>query len=395
VNIPLREANPLIHLRSLCPALVAFGLLCNAPSVASADDAFNLNQTLVQPANNAIKQAHKEEKERRAARADAPKQTAQARPIGEIEAHAYDPGLAKGFQYTLDVSSAWALGHTGYKRSNMPGGLDAVAAYGFSRYIRAYVGYFQVQEYPLGFDDGVVPVYIQGLAPPVAHQDLHQQQTDVTTKDKFIIGLVQNVVIIGKHLPLPLPVIISPGYIVRTANVGGGSDVQTIEINGFPQTVRLRSEEVKLVAFTVPLVSSPKMFVSLTAAPQWLINTNGANQTNHMQILQIFYAEYRLNDNTTVFLQPSRAPSYLPPDAYPEHLATTIYGITHTFAKYAFVQATISTGTPTNYPQLGISAVTCQKLPCAPNQVAPSLGGLKATQVQLMLGVGKPTVIPL
>jgi hypothetical protein len=386
----------LSNLRSLCPALVALGVFLGVPASVRADDAFNLNQTLVQPANNAIKETLKAEKEQRARQAaEDAKQTAQARTIGEREAPAYDPGLPKGFQYMLDVSSAWALGNTGYKTASLPGGVDAMAAYGFSRYLRAYLGYFQLQEFPMGFANGVVPVFIQGIGPPIGQQDLHQAQTDVTTKDKFIIGLLQNVVIIGPHMPLPLPLIISPGYISRTADVGGTSDVRTIEINGFPQTVHTRSAQIKLVSVTLPIVSSPKMFVSYTAAPQWLVSTNGANQTNHPQILQLFYAEYRLDDSTTVFIQPSRVPNYLPPDAYPQHLASWIYGITHRFNKFAFVQGVVSTGTPTNYPQLGITAITCQQLPCAPNQVAPSTSGLKATQVQLMFGVGSPTVIPL
>ena len=261
--------------------------------------------------------------------------------------------MPKGFQYTLDVSSAWALGNTGYKTGNLPGGVDAVAAYGFSRYMRAYVGYFQLQEYPLGFDNGIVPVYLQGLGPPIAHQDLNQQQVDVTTKDKFVIAALQNLVVVGKKLPIPIPLIISPAYIARSANIGGGSDVQTIEINGFPQTVHLRSAEIKLVTVTLPLISSPKFFISFTLAPQWLINTNGNNSGNSAQLLQLLYAEYRLNESTTVYIQPSRVPNYLPPDPYPQHLASFIYGVAHNFNKWAFAQINVSTGTPTNYPATG------------------------------------------
>jgi hypothetical protein len=391
-TIPLQTAALVKRvIRGVLAALVA---ACVVPATASADDGFSVNQAIVAPANAAIKQALDAGRAERSAAARV-KQTAQARPIGEQEPPARAPGLPKGLQYTLDVSSATALGDTGYKTSNLPGGVDAVLAYGLSRYVRAYAGYFQLQEYPLGFDRGVVPVYLQGATMPVAHQDLHQEQVDVTTKDKFAIALLQNLVVLGRHSSLPVPVIVSPGYIARSADVGGNSDVQMVEINGFPQTVHLRSEEVKLVAFTVPLVSSPRMFVSYTAAPQWLVNTSGANQTNHMQLLQVFYAEYRLKGGTTAFIEPSRAANYLPPDQYPQHLASWIYGIAHSINSWAFVEGVVSTGTPTNVPQLGIKSVTCQMLPCAPSQVAPSLGGLRATQVQLMVGVGKPTVIPL
>jgi hypothetical protein len=32
-------------------------------------------------------------------------------------------------------------------------------------------------------------------------------------------------------------------------------------------------------------------------------------------------------------------------------------------------------------------------LPCAPNQVVPVVGGLKATQIQIQFGIGSPSVI--
>jgi hypothetical protein len=397
-------------LSKLSRFLVCFGLLIALGSralPARADDAILLNQNLVTPANNALKEALKAEKDARQAKADAaaalataadaPKQTAQARPIGEPEAPALDAALVKGLNYTLDFSSAWPLGNTGHNNVTMPGGMDAVLAYGFSKHVRLFTSYYEVQEFPLGFDNGIVPVYLQGLGPPIATQNLNQQQIDVTTKDKFFITLLQNLVIFGPKLPLPLPVIISPGYITRTASIAnaGNGDTQTIMINGFPQTVHLRSAQVKLVSFTVPFLSSPRFFGSVTLAPQWNMNICCAQQTNHMQLLQLLYLEYRLSHNSTVFLQPSHVPAYLAPDPYPEHLASWIYGIAHNFTKNTFVQGTVSTGTPTNVKQLGITSLTCLQLPCAPSQIAPSLGGLKATQVQLIFGIGTPTVVPL
>lgn len=385
-----------MKLRYLVWTLCILGLAasCSGAALADPGEAQSLNATLVQPANAALRAELDAEKAQRA-REDGAKQTAQARPIGEREATVHEPGLVKGFSYTLDLSAAYPLGNTGYKRAALPGGLDAVAAYGFTHYLRAYVGYFQVQEYPLGFDTGKVPVYLQGLAPPIAVQDLHAEQIDVTSKDKFLVALVQNLLVVGKHAKLPIPIIISPGYVSRTANVAGGGDLQLVEINGFPQLVHFRTNQVKLVAFTVPLVSSPRFFASLTAAPAWNLNLNGANTTNHAQLLQVGYVEYRLDGKTTLFFQPSLAPSYLPADPYPQHLATFIYGITHSFTKNTFVQSIISSGTPANRPDLGITSLTCQRLPCPQSEVAPAIGGLRATQVQVLFGVGTPSTIPL
>jgi hypothetical protein len=414
-------------LSKLSRVLPAFGLLialAAATGPAGADEeGLLLNQNLVTPANQALKEAIRAECEAHQAKLAADKANAdaanasivsheeaatalgiddardlaQARPIGEHEAPALDPALTKGFNYTLDVSSAWALGNTGHNNINMPGGMDAVLAYGFTKHLRLFAGYYQVQEFPLGFDTGIVPVYLQGIGPPISSQNLHDQQLDVTTKDKFFITLLQNLAVFMPKAPLPLPVIISPGYISRTASINnaGNGDVQTIEINGFPQTVHLRSAQVKLVSFTIPFLSSPKMFGTITLAPQWQMNITGAQQTNHMQLLQLLYLEYRLNPTSTIFFQPSHVPAYLAPDPYPEHLGSWIYGVTHNFTKNVFVQGTISTGTPTNVPQLGIQSLTCLQLPCNQSQVAPSLGGLKATQVQLMFGVGTPSVVPL
>jgi hypothetical protein len=402
-------------------ALVAFAAL---PGIARADDALILNQNLVTPANNALKDALRAEKAARAAKIDAakaqasadaaraqgsleatkteansddPKQTAQARPVGEPEATTFDPGLVKGFNYTLDVSSAWPLGNIGHENAAMPGGMDAVLAYGFSRHSRLFTSYYQLQEFPLGFDNGIVPVFLQGLGPPIAHQDLRQQQLDVTTKDKFFITLWQNLFVVGKNLPIPLPIIVSPGYIARTASINAqrNGDTQTIEVNGFPQTVHLRTAQIKLISFTVPLISSPRFFGTITFAPQWNMSICCAQQTNHAQLLQLYYLEYRAAKNTTFFVQPSHVPAYLPPDPYPEHLWSNIYGVAHSFTKNVFVQSTISTGTPTNIKQLGISQLTCLQLPCAPSQIAPTINALKATQVQLIFGIGTPTTIPL
>ena len=252
-----------------------------------------------------------------------------------------------------------------------------------------------MQEYPLGFDSGKVPVFLQGSR---RRSPCKISTPSRSTSRRRISSSSRSCRICSSSASsakLPIPLIISPGYVSRTGGVAGGGDLQLVEINGFPQLVHFRTNQVKLVAVTLPLVSSPKVFASLTAAPAWNLNLNGANTTNHAQLLEVGYVEYRLDGKTTLFFQPSLAPSYLPADPYPQHLATFIYGIAHSFTKNTFVQSTISSGTPANRPDLGITSLTCQKLPCPQSEVAPAIGGLRATQVQVLFGIGTPSTIPL
>jgi len=352
-----------------------------APVAARADiiDAQAMRTQIVEPANRAIREAMQA------------KQTAQAVPVGQKERPLKTPGLPTGFTYTLDGSIAYPLGNIGYN-AKMTGGVDAAVGYGFSRKLRVQAGYYQLQEYPEGFDRGVVPLYLQGLSSPVALQDLSQNPADVTVKNSIFTAVAQNLFLIGGKLPL----IVSPGYIARRGTIGGHSDETLIEVNGLPQTVRLRTVQQKIVAFTLPFLSTSKMFGTFTIAPQWNLNINGANAVgNHMQLFELAYLEYRANDRTTFFLEPSRLANYLPNDEYPQHIPTLITGVSHKVGKMAFFQIVVSAGQPTNIAPNGITALTCQQLPCAANQVAPTLRGLKSSQVQIMFGIGTPSVIPL
>jgi hypothetical protein len=214
---------------------------------------------------------------------------------------------------------------------------------------------------------------------------------DATIRNQIFVGAFQQLVQLGK-----VPIVISPTYVARKGTVGGNADLLPIQVNGFPQSVHLRTFQYELVALTLPFLSTPKMFGTYTIAPQWLVQPSGANTSNHAQLFQLLYLEYRANDKTTLYLQPSLLPNYTPTDVYPEHIPTLIYGFTHKLNKFVYLQGQVSSGTPTN-PNggIGITALTCQQLPCAPNQVTPTIGGLKASQVQLMLGIGKPQVLPL
>jgi hypothetical protein len=351
------------------------------PAYADAIDAQALSGAVVQSANDSLKSAF-------AAR----KQVAQAMPVGDQHAPVSNPGLPTGFTYTLDASIAYPFGSVtqGNQEARLPGGFDAVAGYGFNSHFRAQAGYYVLQEYPVGFSTGTVPLYLQGLAAPIGSASL--QGLDATIRNQIFVGTFQGLTRIGK-----LPIVISPTYVARKGTIGGNSDFTPIEINGFAQNAHLRTFQYQLVGVTIPFLSTSKMFGTYTIAPQWLVQPSGANASNHAQLFQLLYLEYRANDKTTFYLQPSLLPNYTPSDVYPEHIPTLIYGFTHKFDKLFYIQGQVSSGTPTNPNNggIGITALTCQKLPCAPNQVVPTIGGLKASQVQLMLGIGKPQVLPL
>jgi hypothetical protein len=315
---------------------------------------------------------------------------AQSVPVGSPKKPLPTPGLPTGWNYTLDASSAVATGNV-HPYANLPGGFDAVVGYGFNKNIRAQLGYYEIQTYPTGFNYGNVPLNLQGLG-RIGSASLQAGNADLNTKDRlFVANFSYLYDILGK-----VPIIISPTFIERAGTVGGDT-FQTLEINGFPQSVQPRAAEDYLIAVTLPLLSTPKMFASFTAGPQWLVNTQGANETNHAQLFELGYIEYRATHRDTFYWQPSRLISYLPPDAYPQTIFTSILGYSHRFTKNLFVQLTAQEGGPTNVPQLGIQSLTCQGITAAGGcaDPVPSVRGLHASQIQLQFGLGQPSVVPL
>ncbi|MGH7756713.1 MAG: hypothetical protein ACREM8_10585 [Vulcanimicrobiaceae bacterium] len=316
-----------------------------------------------------------------------------AKPVDDPAERARTPGLPTGLSYTIDFSSSSLLQDAGWPTRGLPGGVDAVLNYGISPKLRVTAAYYTVQEFPLGFAQGKVPLYLQGLAQPIGTVDLSQRPVNAATLNKIAIFGVQNLVKLG-----PLPIVITPTYLARTASIGGKDDSTLAEINGFPQTVHARSLQEYLLAVTVPFLSTTKMFGTYTIAPQWNVNTSGANQGNSPQLLQLLRLEYRPTPRTTIFFQPAVLKIYTPLDPYPQHVPTLIYGASYKFAKPFFIQALVSTGVatnPVNPQRLGITSLTCLQLPCSPGQTAVQVGGLKSTQYQLQIGIGQPSVIPL
>jgi len=123
------------------------------------------------------------------------------------------------------------------------------------------------------------------------------------------------------------------------------------------------------------------------------MHTNGLNQDNHAQLYQILYIEYSPTTRTKFFFEPQSSRDYLPADIYAQHLNAYFLGVAQKLSKQTFVQLVLNSGSPSNYKPYGVSALTCQTLPCAPSQVVPTVGGLKATQMQIQFGIGSPNVI--
>ena len=382
--------------RVSCACAFACVALAFAPLSALADtaQAGALSSGLVEPANASLERVLKQLRD---PRASSPSDVAQANPPGTPESPLRRPSLPQGFTYNVDVSVAWPLSNVGFNAGD-PGGMDAGFGYAFSRTQRLTAGYYEIQQVPVGFSNVNVPFYLQGFTGPGSNLPgaslgtVNTGVVDATTKDKiFQVGL-QNLFVIGKRLPI----VITPTYLAHTATIGGHSDQQLIEYNGFPTVVRLRTEQEWLLPVTLPFLSTPRMFGTLTFAPQWLVHTAGVNATNHAQLFTLGYLEYRANPSTTFFVQPSRLVQYNPVDPYPEYTPTLIYGLSHHFTKATFVQMTVLEGGATNYNhQWGIVSLTCQRLPCSQSQVAPQFAGLHAAEVQLQFGIGSPTVVPL
>lgn len=367
-------------------ATCAFVTVVLAGATALADD-LGPATPIINTANIAIRNALHERRDHAAPRAAAGTTSTGTSTVPAT----HNRGLPTGLTYTADISAAVPFGNIGNKTNWLPGGVDGIVGYGFDPTLRASLSYYELQHYPVGFNSGTVPLYIQGFAPPVGSVNLSNAGLNVTTKDRFFFITVSKLFRIGS-----VPVVVSPVYLSRWSTVGNGNtDIVPFMYNGFPVTnVHARTAQYNAVAVTLPFLSTPRMFGTLTLAPTWLTRLNGVNQQNHMQLYQVLYVEYNIDRLTKIFFQPQSSRDYLPPDPYAEHVAAYFLGLSRKLTKQAFVQFTLNSGGPTNYSPYGVSSLTCQALPCSQNPVVPSVGGLKATQLQIQIGFGSPSVLP-
>jgi hypothetical protein len=395
-------------------AVALAAALGTAPAFA---DTMGIFGTAVSGANTAIKNA---ERAQATPAPSAPAATirlpdgslAQVPPVTQAPVGA-QLGLPTGFNYTLDASVAYPFGNIGsFGKKWLQGGMDAVVGYGFSPHMAVIANYYELQHYPVGFNSGQVPLFLPSGFPPTpgvnpSCVDLSGQssstcaginpQLNVTTKDKFFLGYWENLFNVAKIKGHNVPVVITPTYVSRWSQVaasnGNGDVVPFTDQNGIPHTnINTRTAQVYAVAVTLPFLKTPKMFGTFTAAPSWLVHTAGLNQQNHAQIYQILYLEYTPTDRTKLFIEPQSSRDYLPSDPYAQHLVAYFYGISQRVGPIGFVQLVLNSGGPTNYAPYGVKALQCFQLPCSQNTL-PVVGGLKATQLQLQVGIGSPSVI--
>jgi len=380
-------------LRSTIAAALAAAIGLGVAAPAFADTSEALANGIVSGANAGIKNAM-----------NRPDPTvAQVPPVSQQPVGG-QIGLPTGFGYTADFSMAYPYGNIGKTGKKwLPGGIDIVGAYGFDPTTRVTASYYQLQHYPVGFNSGTVPLYLQGLASPLGSVDLGtiSPQIDVTTKDSFLLLNVEKLINITKIHGRNVPIVISPTYVARTSKIAAspsGDDRVPFEVgapSGFPVTgVYTRSAQIYSLAFTLPFLKTPKMFGTMTFAPSWLVHKAGLNQENNAQLYQILYLEYTPTKDTTFFFEPQSSRDYLPTDTYAQHLAAYFLGVSHRIGGNGFVQFVLNSGGPTNYSPYGVTALTCQALPCSANPVVPSVGGLKATQLQIEFGIGTPSILP-
>ena len=408
----------------VCAAVVAVAVSCLPVAPARADGIENVyEQSVVPGANDAIKSTiDSERKKQEAAR----RQAAAATPaplvlpngtvaqIPPVSQQRITPviGFPTGIGYSGDVTTAYPYGNIGNlgKQGWLMGGVDASLSYAWQPTTRIVASMFQLQHWPYGFNSGLAPIYVQGFKNPVGCADLGGsdvcgpgtgQNINVRTKDTFGIFLLEQLFVIkgmpGGHV---LPIVVAPAYVARGGQIG--ESVNNNDIVPFAykppdgpyfSDVPTRTAQFKAVAVTLPFLKTPKMFGTFTIAAQWLMHTAGVNGNNHMQTPQTLYLEYTPFPDTKFWVEPQSARDYLPTDPYPEHLIAYFLGVSQRFAKYGFVQLVLNSGNPTNLGPDNVTAIKC--LTISPQNCGPVVGGLKATQLQLQIGIGSPNFFPL
>jgi hypothetical protein len=398
-------------------AVAALAIIASALP-ALADGTENVYQQSILPgANTAIKnfldeQQAAREKARRQASATSPS-VAQAPPVPQRKIGPVMALPGERFTYMAAFSAANPYGNIGsYGKGWLMGGTDLSVGYHFNWSTRLLVSMFQLQHWPEGFNSGLVPVYLAGFRNPVGCADLSDgnacgpgtgRNINVATKDTFGVFMVNKLFVIkSDKLPGPLPIVITPTYVARGGIIAfapGHNDVVPFTYNlpdGPVENIPVRTAQYYAVAITLPFLKTPKMFATLTVAPQWLVHTAGANVGNSMQLPQVLYFEYTPTRTTTLFFEPQSARDYLPTDPYPEHLFAYFLGVSQRLTRYSFVQAVINSGSPTNLGPDGVVGIKCLTVQQAVNNACGlAIGGLKATQLQLEFGIGSPNVFPL
>jgi hypothetical protein len=380
---------------------------------AGADDGTGdvFQRTIVPGANDAIRSAMSQPKPQKHSPT-----VAQVPPVSQppLEHPMQLPG--DRIIWMLDFSMANPYGNIGSygKQGWLMGGMDALLGYKIDWSTKVIASMFQLQHWPYGFNTGTAPVYLAGFQNPVGCADLTGgnacgpgagRNINVRTKDTFGVFMLQKMILIkSDKIPGPgaIPIVISPTYVARGGQIGfspNNNDVVPFTYNlpdGPVENIPVRTAQYYAVAITLPFLKTPKMFGTFTVAPQWLVHTAGANVGNSMQLPQVLYLEYTPLQGTTLFFEPQSARDYLPTDPYPEHLIAYFLGVSQRLSRYGFVQVVLNSGQPTNMGADGIIGIKCVTVQQAiTNACGLAIGGLKATQLQISIGLGSPNVFPL
>ncbi|MGA9944335.1 MAG: hypothetical protein WBE79_12090 [Candidatus Cybelea sp.] len=394
--------------RRIAAVAAAFSIGSWALPAAADGTADVFQKSIVPGANDAIKSVMSQPKPQKQGST-----VAQAPPVSQPPLRTIElPG--DRIIWMLDFSMAAPYGNIGNygKQGWLMGGMDAVLGYKVNWSTKILASMFQIQHWPYGFNSGTAPVYLAGFQNPVGCADLSGgnacgpgtgRNINVRTKDTFGVFMLQKMFLIkSDKLPGPVPVIITPTYVARGGQIGfspNNNDVVPFTFNlpdGPVENIPVRTAQYYAVAITLPFLKTPKMFGTFTIAPQWLVHTAGANVGNSMQLPQVLYVEYTPVHGTTLFFEPQSARDYLPTDPYPEHLIAYFLGVSQRVSKYGFVQAVLNSGNPTNLGPDGITGIKCLTVQQAiGNACGLAIGGLKATQLQLMFGIGSPNNFPL
>jgi hypothetical protein len=400
-------------------SLIAVGAMGLSPATARADG----NSSTAWPIAPAATVSAQNNDNTTIVPLGAPRRIAQTQPMTPPK---HIPLWREGLDYTIDFSMARPFGNTGAPKTyGLSGGMDGIFRYTWGDSRRLAIGWYDLQEYPLGFDTGIVPLYLQGSAVPIGTTpcsptipagcvNLNTPPVTNTAIQNHILIAHYDQVFWTKLGGQDFPLILSPTFTQRWGTVGGGTDLLPVEIDGFPYTLHYRTGSFGAIGLTfpVPLLTQPRhgLITTYTVGPQWLMTMQGANVDNHAQLVQILHTVWHPTPRIQIDLQPSLYPNELATDKWPQHYFTMIYSAAYSFGSdqrdpwgrpltqhlIPFVQATVSMGGAINIAPYGITALYCQQLPCtSPSQIYPSLGGNHAAQFQLKLGVGRPSVIPL
>lgn len=312
-------------------------------------------------------------------------------PVRTGPPHGYGgapPFAPARFTYTLDGSVASGFGNTG-NGTALPGGIDAALAYQLAPRLRLGASYFDFPVGPAGLSQGIVPLY-GPRGQRLGSADLSRTGPRIDAQNEVALVNLTYALPVSKWRRL----LITPTYITRTASVNQtGNDFVTVLVRGKPQTVQLRTAQVKAIGFTFPAVVSREWSVNFSAAPSWLMHANGANIDNHPQLNQTVYVEYRPFRETRFFVQGQSVREYLPAYSYAQHLNGMRYGASRSFGGKYFVELNGIAASASNGGRFGIDHLTCVQLPCG--RPVPTIGGLHAATVQLKFGIGTPLVIAL